>query len=198
MNTTSFWLNNAQYLLLSGDTGGAKNVFEQALNREPGNVYIQLNIARLFFAAKQYHDLYVFFGAEAGIAKQNPANQKLVADALMNIEECDWADAILQYHHRSNEYDWLILNGKYNLLNGSYTVAISYLESALEQRTNDPTCYNLLAMAYLAAGKINLASKTWIRFLTVVPELTGVVLGPRPEKEPQFSCSLSKNSGNGT
>ena len=159
VNTTDFLLNKAQYLILNDDIGGAKGTFEQALNKEPDNVYIQLNIAHLFLAAKQYRDLYLFFGAEAGIEKQNPAIQKLVADALMNIEQWDQAHAILQHHDRSTEYDWLLLTGKYHLLKGNYTLAISYLESALGQRTDDPKCYNLLAMAYLAAGKINLAKQ---------------------------------------
>lgn len=175
--TTAFWFNKGQYLTLKGNIDEARRAFGNALKQEPSSVYIQLKIAQLFLFAKQYQELYRFFGEKKGIAKQHEAIQKLAADALLNTGRLNDVLVILQRHHRSEQYDWLLLTGKYHLLQGNHTAAISYLESAVEKRKDDPRPHHLLALAYLAGDKINLASRTWIRLLTVAPEITDVELG---------------------
>ena len=175
--TATFLLNKAQYLTLQGDIPKARHAFKQALKIDPANVYIQLKIAHLYLAAGQYRELCDFFGADQGIARRHEAIRKLIADAYMNIGQLDDARKILEPYFKSQAYDWLLLKGKYHLLSGNNTIAVGYLESALEQRSDDPKCYNLLAMAYLADNKINLANKTWIKLLTLAPEISDVELG---------------------
>lgn len=175
--TATLLLNKAQYKTLRGDIPEARKAFDQALKIDPANVYIQLKIAHLFLSAGQYRELCGFFSGDQGVAQRHETIQKLVADSYMNLGQLDDAQKILEPYFQSQAYDWLLLKGKYHLLIGNNTLAVGYLESALEQRINDPKCYNLLAIAYLADNKINLAHKTWIKLLAMAPETSDVELG---------------------
>ena len=175
--TIAFWLNQGEYLNLKGEIEKARSAFKRALEQEPTNVNIQLKIAQSYIASKQYRELSDFFGGDQARQTQHPTIQKLVVEALLNDNQMAQADAILESHRLSEQSDWLLLNGKYHLLSGNLTLGISCLESSLKMSADDPIAYHLLALAYLAANKINLASQTWIRLLTLFPEGTDAELG---------------------
>jgi tetratricopeptide (TPR) repeat protein len=168
-SAVQYWLHRAEYLALKGDAENAEAAIKHALEIQPNDLFIKLKIAQMLLTFKKYDALLDFLGEPDDLTTENPAVQKIIVEAMINTGQLERAQAILQHHRLSGDSEWLLLFGKYKLVRGAFTDAISHLERALEKSKNDPNAYYLLALAYIAADKINLASQTLIHLLTIFP-----------------------------
>ena len=173
--TTAFWLHKAEFLTLKGAISDAEFALQEALKSNPDSLFIRLKTAQLYKVMQKYGAIVDLFTGREGLSG-NEVTRKIVVEALLNNDELDAAHAILNQHAHSVDPDWLLMWGKYHLLIGYSANAVSYIERALEQKEDDPEASYLLALAYMAANKFNLAQRTLIRLLTLVPNYPDAVL----------------------
>lgn len=170
-SSVQYWLHRTEYEALKGDAENAELAMRQALAIGPENVYIQLKIAQLLLAYKKYDNLLELFNPSDDIAIVHPEIQKIIVEALLNTSRLDRALTIIETNSLTGDNEWMLLHGKYSMLKGEFTQAISNFETALEKRKNDPNVHYMLALAYIAANRINLASQTLIQLLSIYPDM---------------------------
>ncbi len=167
-----YWLHRAEFMALNGDAESAEAAMKQALEIEPDDLFIKLRIVNLMLSYKKYESLLAFLGEPAEDETEHPAIEKIRAETLLNTHRLDKARPLIMRHRLSSDAEWMLVSGKYNLLRGNETAAIGNLEMALEKRKEDPNAYYMLALAYIAGDKLNLASQTLIQCLTRFPHMT--------------------------
>jgi tetratricopeptide (TPR) repeat protein len=144
-STVQYWLHRAESQALKGNAGNAEAAMKRALAIQPDDLFIQLKVAQLLLAFKKYEELLQLLGEPVDFATENPGIQKIIVEALLNTNRLEQAHTLLQHHRLSSDAEWMLLLGKYSLLRGALTSAVSHFERALEKRKDDPNAYYLLA-----------------------------------------------------
>jgi tetratricopeptide (TPR) repeat protein len=166
-----YWLHRSAYQALKRNSDRAVFAMQKALEIQPNSYYLQIKIAQLLLTYKRYKALIDLMETDQTTLTESTTIQKYYVEALLNTHELDKAHSILQNHERSKDLDWLLFIGKKYLLQGSFSVASSYFERVAASRKNDPNATYMLAVAYLAADKVSLATRTLIRLLTAYPDM---------------------------
>lgn len=170
-SSVQYWLHRSAFQTLKGDSKEAESAMRRALSIQPNSFFLKIKIAKLLLAYKKYDALIKFIEELNTNAIERPEFQKIYVEALLNTKLLEKAQTVLRHHELSKDRDWLLLLGKKNLLQGSYSLAIGYFEQVLTLNKNDPNASYMLAVAYLAGDRVNLATRTLIRLLTAYPEM---------------------------
>ena len=173
--STAFWLHQAEYLTLVGRIAESETALQEALKAEPNSLFIKLKMARVYKAMHKDSAIVDLFAGSDDLA-ENQTIRKIVAESLLNLADLDGAHKILRQYADSKEHEWTLLWGKYYLIADFPANAVSFLERAMERRRDDQVGYYLLAIAYMAANKNNLAQNVLIRLLSTTPEYTDAEL----------------------
>lgn len=167
--SAQYWFNRAEYQALRGENDRAVAAMKRALEINPNSYFLKLKIGQLLVSYKRYDELLKIYRSLNAITSESPELQKVYVEALLNKGELEQAYNIIQKQNFSNDNEWLLLLGKCNILRGSFSSAISCFEQVLEKSKDNPNIYYMLAMAYLSADKVNLATLTLTRLLTLFP-----------------------------
>ncbi|WP_419663509.1 tetratricopeptide repeat domain protein [Desulfosarcina variabilis str. Montpellier] len=167
--TIRFWLSKAEYLMLAGDDVGAEMALRQAMKDDPQNFLVKIKTAQFFQSNQNYDEIIALFMKNNQLI-ENEDIQKIVADALLNTNQAAKASSILEKYHHSNDIDWLLLNGKSALINKKNAMAVSYFQQVVDRDNDDPQSLYLLALAYMASNKTNLALQALTRLLVIAPD----------------------------
>ena len=167
--TNRFWLNKAEYLMLAGDDLGAEMALREALKDDPQNFVIKMKTAQFYQSVQNYNAIVDLIMGNNALS-ENEEIQKIVTEALLNTNQVEKAHLILKNYNHSTEIDWLLLYGKYALITSKNTMAVSYFQQVVDKDEDDPQSLYLLALAYMANGKINLVLQTLTKILTIAPD----------------------------
>jgi tetratricopeptide (TPR) repeat protein len=173
--SAKFWLHKAEFLTLTGQTDDAEVALQEALKREPKSQFVKIKIAQLYKAMNKYDAILDLF-KDKEIVPESDETKKIVVEALLNINDIEAAYSALMKRQHSIDDDWLVLWGKYYLLVGDATSAVSSLAMANEQKPRDTNILYMLALGYLAGNKFNLAQRTLIQLLTFNPDFSDAEL----------------------
>ena len=164
----------ADYWMLGGQPERAESILLQAQNLHPGTLLFAKKLAEWYFDSDQYS------AAEEQarlILEQRPDHvhaRKLLAEILLadgKLEQVrpqlDRLEALI-----SDDTEFLLLKGKYQLLAGNFSQAGSCFQTAIENLPQFPLSHYLKGIALLRQGHVHLARKSFVRTLALAPLFT--------------------------
>ncbi|MFZ5897193.1 MAG: tetratricopeptide repeat protein [Myxococcota bacterium] len=143
-----------------------------ALRVDPGFAPARENLGRLQFDARQYDAASLTFKKLIQVAPHAPSGYTGLAEALLQLERIDEADALIEHTRQTfpDDADVALLVARVHLRNGEFASARELLES-LESRGDDHSARALgwLAILELAQGHPHVALEHTNRALGLVP-----------------------------
>ncbi len=184
----------SNYWELRGTPDEAEAYILKAVHSDPENIRLQRMLAEFYFNTDSYQKAHIIADK---LIKKNPANRfmkKFLVEILLAQNRMSAAQLILDQLSRGGEDDLelRLLKGKYFMLTGASSHAVSHFLAALEKDPNLPVSHYFLGLAYLSGGQINLARESLMKALTIDPYFSqaDLALADIWYKEEAFDVSL--------
>jgi tetratricopeptide (TPR) repeat protein len=167
-------LQLADYWILYGDPDKAEKYIRNVVEKNPDDLEFHFRLAEFYLDSSHFDQAITIFD---NISQKNPDNRffkKMLVETLLLNDDTGRAGEILENlsDHEGNDLDFLLLKGKYHLINLAYNTAVSQFQAVLGKEPKLPMAHYLLSLAYLAGGQSQQGQKSLVKCLTLNPDFS--------------------------
>ena len=162
----------AEYYVLIGAYHEAEQYMKKALSMAPEDVGLKIRLGRFYFMAGKLTEAEKMLVEIASRQPNNDALKKMLADIYISLNRLDDAAILINEIKRltgDDDPEYNLIQGKYWLFMGRPVYAITHLENAVALQPGLIFARYLLSVAYLAAGKAQLAENSVTKTLMYDP-----------------------------
>ena len=152
----------ADYYILDEKDAKAEWAILGAIDADPGNLEIKIRLCRFYRLIGFKKKAAAYLAQLARDYPDNPDFKVELADVYLSLQNMVDAESLMDALTPMEEkvFGYHLVMGKYWLLKGMYSHAVSYLKTALEKNYGLVSAHFMLGVAYLAGGQAKLAEKS--------------------------------------
>ncbi|WDP90732.1 MAG: tetratricopeptide repeat protein [Desulfobacter sp.] len=161
----------ADYFILADDNARAESTMLRAINAAPENLEFRIRLCLYYRSLGMKEKAVTCLKSLVQDWPDNDEFKMQLADIYLSIQDMAGAEKLLD-ELKQRDMDSLgynLLMGKYWLLKGRYSHAVSFLKTALEKTYSLVSAHYLLGVAYLAGSQTKLAEQAFIDALMLDP-----------------------------
>ncbi|MEA1969845.1 MAG: tetratricopeptide repeat protein, partial [Thermodesulfobacteriota bacterium] len=156
-------LKMADYFLLSDNYEKAEQSILQAVKQEPEDLSLQKRLAEFYFSTDRLEKAEKFLTRLVDSVPQSVYLKKMLADTYISLNKLELAEKMITtlgnfLNDENPEYE--LLKGKYWFHKSNFVYAATHLESAVALIPGSSSAHYFLGIAYLAAGRNQLAENS--------------------------------------